>query len=215
MVNLVNLPVAVIAYLIGSISFAVVVSTIMGLSDPRTYGSKNPGVTNVLRSGKKVAAVLTLFGDAFKGWITVWIVKHYGAAYWLDAFSVAMVSLSVFLGHLYPVFFCFQGGKGVATAAGVLLAIEPVLGISISAIWLIIVFVFRYASLAALITVLLTPFFYLFICGYNSIAVAIISMGILLIWRHRSNINNLLARRESRIGDKKDKIIHGSDSSPC
>ncbi|MCG1017593.1 MULTISPECIES: glycerol-3-phosphate 1-O-acyltransferase PlsY [Burkholderiaceae] len=198
-----NLLVAVAAYLIGSISFAVIVSAAMGLSDPRTYGSKNPGATNVLRSGNKAAAVLTLLGDAFKGWLAVWLVKHVGAAYGLDAFSVALASIAVFLGHLYPVFFRFKGGKGVATAAGVLLGIDPVLGISTAATWLIIAFFFRYSSLAALISALFAPLFDLFMFGGNPIAGAIIAMSVLLVWRHRANISKLLAGQESRIGDKK------------
>ncbi|MCG1038422.1 MULTISPECIES: glycerol-3-phosphate 1-O-acyltransferase PlsY [Burkholderiaceae] len=198
-----NLLVAVAAYLIGSISFAVIVSAAMGLSDPRTYGSKNPGATNVLRSGNKAAAVLTLLGDAFKGWLAVWLVKHVGAAYGLDAFSVALASIAVFLGHLYPVFFRFKGGKGVATAAGVLLGIDPVLGIATAATWLIIAFFFRYSSLAALISALFAPLFDLFMFGGNPIAGAIIAMNVLLVWRHRANISKLLAGQESRIGDKK------------
>ncbi|WP_225721532.1 glycerol-3-phosphate 1-O-acyltransferase PlsY [Candidatus Vallotiella sp. (ex Adelges kitamiensis)] len=202
----------IIAYLIGSIPFALVVSTTMGLSDPRTYGSKNPGATNVLRSGKKIAALLTLLGDACKGWLTVWLVKHISAACRLDAFSVALASISVFLGHLYPVFFCFKGGKGAATAAGVLFGIEPVLGIATVSIWIIITVLFRYSSLSALISALFTPLFYLFIFGCNPIAVAIILMGILLVWRHRMNISNLLARRESRIGNK-EGMFHGSSNS--
>ncbi|WP_323071654.1 glycerol-3-phosphate 1-O-acyltransferase PlsY [Mycetohabitans endofungorum] len=198
-----NLLVAVAAYLIGSISFAVIVSAAMGLSDPRTYGSKNPGATNVLRSGNKAAAVLTLLGDAFKGWLAVWLVKYVGAAYGLDAFSVALASIAVFLGHLYPVFFRFKGGKGVATAAGVLLGIDPVLGIATAATWLIIAFFFRYSSLAALISALFAPLFDLFMFGGNPIAGAIIAMSVLLVWRHRANISKLLAGQESRIGDKK------------
>ncbi|WP_338860665.1 glycerol-3-phosphate 1-O-acyltransferase PlsY [Mycetohabitans rhizoxinica] len=206
-----NLLVAVVAYLIGSISFAVVVSAAMGLSDPRTYGSKNPGATNVLRSGNKAAAILTLLGDAFKGWLAVWLVKHAGAAYGLDAFSVALASIAVFAGHLYPVFFRFKGGKGVATAAGVLLAIDPVLGIATAATWLIIAFFFRYSSLAALIAALFAPLFDLFMFGSNPVAGAIIAMSVLLVWRHRANISKLLAGQESRIGDKKGAPGRGGD----
>jgi glycerol-3-phosphate acyltransferase PlsY len=206
-----NLLVAVVAYLIGSISFAVVVSAAMGLSDPRTYGSKNPGATNVLRSGNKAAAILTLLGDAFKGWLAVWLVKHVGAAYGFDAFSVALASIAVFVGHLYPVFFRFKGGKGVATAAGVLLAIDPVLGIATAATWLIIAFFFRYSSLAALIAALFAPLFDLFMFGGNPVAGAIIAMSVLLVWRHRANISKLLAGQESRIGDKKGAPSRGGD----
>ena len=135
-----NLIVAVVAYLIGSVSFAVVVSAAMGLDDPRSYGSGNPGATNVLRSGSKKAAILTLIGDAFKGWLPVWFVVHFGARYGLDETSVAIASVAVFLGHLYPVFFRFKGGKGVATAAGVLLAINPMLGVATLLTWLIVAF---------------------------------------------------------------------------
>src|ERR1700761_6269965 len=146
-----NLIVAVVAYLIGSISFAVIVSSAMGLADPRSYGSKNPGATNVLRSGNKLAAVLTLLGDAFKGWLAVWLTQHYAARFGLDDAAIALAAIAVFIGHLYPVFFRFKGGKGVATAAGILLAIDPILGLATLATWLIVAFFIRYSSLAALI----------------------------------------------------------------
>ena len=141
----------VAAYLIGSLSFAVIVSSAMGLNDPRSYGSKNPGATNVLRSGNKLAAVLTLVLDAFKGWLPVAVVQTWGGAYGLEAGSVAMVGLAAFLGHLYPVFFRFVGGKGVATALGVVLAVNPVLGLATGVTWLLIAYFFRYSSLAALV----------------------------------------------------------------
>jgi acyl phosphate:glycerol-3-phosphate acyltransferase len=198
-----NLFVTIAAYLIGSISFAVIVSAAMGLSDPRTYGSKNPGATNVLRSGNKAAAILTLLGDAFKGWLAVWLVRHVGAQFELDDVSVALASIAVFLGHLYPVFFRFKGGKGVATAAGVLLAINPILGLATAATWLIIAFFFRYSSLAALVSALFAPLFDLLMFGGNPVAVAIIAMSLLLVWRHRANIGKLLAGQESKIGEKK------------
>jgi acyl phosphate:glycerol-3-phosphate acyltransferase len=196
-----NLIAAVLAYLIGSISFAVVVSAVMGLADPRSYGSKNPGATNVLRSGNKIAAILTLLGDAFKGWIAVWLAQRLG----VSDVGVAWVAIAVFLGHLYPVFFRFQGGKGVATAAGVLLAIHPVLGLAVLATWLIIAFFFRYSSLAALCAAVFAPLFdvYLFGTAHNPQAWAVLAMSLLLIWRHRVNISNLLAGKESRIGQKK------------
>jgi len=152
-----NLIVAVAAYLIGSISFAVVVSAAMGLADPRSYGSGNPGATNVLRTGNKLAAILTLLGDAFKGWLAVWLVVHFGARFGLDSTAIALAAIAVFLGHLYPVFFRFQGGKGVATAAGVLLAIHPALGLATLLTWLIIAFFFRYSSLAALVAAVPHP----------------------------------------------------------
>jgi glycerol-3-phosphate acyltransferase PlsY len=198
-----NLIVAVVAYLIGSVSFAVIVSSVMGLADPRSYGSKNPGATNVLRSGNKTAAILTLIGDAFKGWFAVWLVSHFGAHYGLDDTAIALAAIAVFLGHLYPVFFRFKGGKGVATAAGVLLAINPVLGIATLLTWLIVAFFTRYSSLAALAAAVFAPLFDGFLFGANIIALAIVVMSSLLVWRHRGNIAKLMAGQESRIGDKK------------
>jgi acyl phosphate:glycerol-3-phosphate acyltransferase len=198
-----NLIVAVAAYLIGSVSFAVIVSSVMGLADPRSYGSKNPGATNVLRSGNKTAAILTLIGDAFKGWLAVWLVSHFGARYGLDDNAIALAAIAVFLGHLYPVFFRFKGGKGVATAAGVLLAINPVLGLATMLTWLIIAFFFRYSSLAALAAAVFAPLFDGFLFGANVVALAIVAMSCLLIWRHRGNISKLMAGKESRIGEKK------------
>jgi acyl phosphate:glycerol-3-phosphate acyltransferase len=195
--------VAVVAYLIGSVSFAVIVSSVMGLADPRSYGSKNPGATNVLRSGNKTAAILTLIGDAFKGWLAVWLVSHFGARYGLDDTAIALAAIAAFLGHLYPVFFRFKGGKGVATAAGVLLAINPVLGIATLLTWLIVAFFTRYSSLAALAAAVFAPLFDGFLFGANIIALSIVVMSSLLIWRHRGNIAKLMAGQESRIGDKK------------
>jgi len=193
----------VAAYLMGSISFAVIVSAAMGLADPRSYGSKNPGATNVLRSGNKAAAILTLFGDAFKGWLAVWLVARFGPHYGLDDAAVALAAIAVFLGHLYPVFFKFKGGKGVATAAGVLLAIHPVLGLATALTWLIIAFFFRYSSFAALVSAVFAPLFDLFLFGPNVIAWAVFAMSALLVWRHRGNIAKLIAGKESRIGEKK------------
>jgi acyl phosphate:glycerol-3-phosphate acyltransferase len=201
---------AVLAYLIGSVSFAVVVSAAMGLADPRSYGSKNPGATNVLRSGNKVAAVLTLAGDAFKGWLAVWLAAHVGPRYGLDDNALAAVALAVFLGHLYPVFFRFKGGKGVATAAGVLLAINPVLGLATVLTWLIVAFFFRYSSLAALVAAVFAPLFDVFLFGPNVVAWAVFAMSALLIWRHRGNIGKLIAGKESRIGEKKTPAAPGS-----
>lgn len=193
----------VAAYLIGSISFAVIVSAAMGLADPRSYGSKNPGATNVLRSGNKAAAILTLLGDAVKGWLAVWLVARFGPRYGLDDTAVALAAIAVFLGHLYPVFFRFKGGKGVATAAGVLLAIHPVLGLSTVLTWLIIAFFFRYSSFAAIVAAVFAPLFDLFLFGPNRIAWAVFAMSALLLWRHRGNIAKLIAGTESRIGEKK------------
>ncbi|MET3108996.1 glycerol-3-phosphate acyltransferase PlsY [Oxalobacteraceae bacterium GrIS 2.11] len=189
-----------ISYLIGSISFAVVVSKLFGLSDPRTYGSKNPGATNVLRSGNKAAAVLTLIGDAFKGWLAVWLAFRLQ----LPDTYIALVALAVFLGHLWPIFFKFVGGKGVATAAGVLLGISWHLGLGTLMTWIVVAFCFRYSSLAALISALFAPFYAALIFGTGSpLFVAVCIMSALLIYRHRSNIQNLIAGKESRLGSKK------------
>lgn len=199
---------SVLAYLIGSLSFAVVVSRLMGLQDPRTYGSKNPGATNVLRSGSKAAAVLTLLLDAFKGWLPVVLVQVWGETWGLGDGSVALVGLAAFLGHLYPVFFGFKGGKGVATAAGVIMAFEPWLGVASMATWLIVAFFFRYSSLASLVTAVFAPAY--FLMGHQiawqapaSVALSLTVMGILLVWRHTDNINRLIAGKESRLGNKK------------
>ena len=193
----------VAAYLIGSVSFAVIVSAAMGLADPRSYGSKNPGATNVLRSGNKTAAILTLLGDAFKGWLAVWLVARFGPRFGLDDTAVALAAIAVFLGHLYPVFFKFKGGKGVATAAGVLLAVNPVLGLATMLTWLIIAFFFRYSSFAAIVAAVFAPLFDVFLFGPNRIAWAVFAMSALLLWRHRANIAKLVAGTESRIGEKK------------
>jgi acyl phosphate:glycerol-3-phosphate acyltransferase len=204
---MIYLIVAVVSYLIGSISFAVVVSHAMGLADPRSYGSGNPGATNVLRTGNKKAAILTLLGDAFKGWLPVWAVVHFGANFGWDPATIntatAISAIAVFLGHLYPIFFRFQGGKGVATAAGVLLAIHPALGIATLLTWLIIAFFFRYSSLAALVAAVFAPFFQVFLFGPSHVSIAVLAMSLLLVWRHRANISKLLAGKESRIGEKK------------
>ena len=194
---------AIAAYLIGSISFAVVVSALFGLSDPRTYGSKNPGATNVLRSGNKAAAALTLFGDGFKGWLAVWLAMRFGEQYGVGDTGIALVALAVFLGHLWPVFFRFVGGKGVATALGVLLGLNGWLGLATLVTWLVIAYAFRYSSLAALVASLFAPFYYGLLFGVNAGLAAVAVMSALLIYRHRQNISNLLAGKESRIGSKK------------
>jgi len=198
-----NLLFAVAAYLIGSISFAVVVSKAMRLPDPHSYGSGNPGATNVLRTGNKKAAILTLVGDAMKGWLAVWLTVRFGPAHGVDETGIAMVALAVFLGHLFPVFHRFAGGKGVATAAGILLAIDPILGLGTLATWLIIAFFFRYSSLAALVAAVFAPFFYVLMNGVDVIAGSVLVIAILLIARHRANIAKLLSGKESRIGEKK------------
>lgn len=196
------------AYLIGSLSFAVIVSRAMGLNDPRTYGSGNPGATNVLRSGSKAAAAVTLLLDAAKGWLPVALVQWFGNRFGLGDGTLAMVALAAFLGHLYPVFFRFKGGKGVATALGVLLGISPWLGLAVAATWLIIAVFFRYSSLAALIASVFAPVYYLMCSGVvwyaeTPIAAAIVAMAALLIWRHRENIQRLMAGKESKLGSKK------------
>ncbi len=190
------------AYLIGSISFAVVMSRAFGLSDPRTYGSMNPGATNVLRSGSKKAAIATLVGDAAKGWLAVWLAVHVGPQFGLDEGGIALVALAVFLGHLWPVFFKFVGGKGVATALGVLLGINVWLGLATLATWLIVAYAFRYSSLAALIASIFAPFYYGLLFGADEILFAVAVMSGLLLWRHSGNIANLIAGKESRIGSK-------------
>ncbi len=193
---------AIAAYLIGSLSFAVIVSRAMGLNDPRSYGSGNPGATNVLRSGNKAAAALTLLLDALKGYVPVVLVKEFGMPYGLDDGTLAMVGLAAFLGHLWPVFFHFKGGKGVATAAGVLLGLNPWLGLATLATWIIIAAFTRYSSLAAIVAALFAPFYQLLIWGGGPVAVAVMAMGGLLVWRHRANIQKLLQGTESRLGHK-------------
>ena len=198
------------AYLIGSLSFAVIVSRVMGLDDPRSYGSKNPGATNVLRSGSKKAAAATLLLDAFKGWLPVWIVSHWGASWGLGDGALAAVGIAAFLGHLFPVFFRFKGGKGVATAAGVLIGLEPLLGLATLGSWLFVALVLKYSSLAAVVAALFAPGFYILASGeswawYGSapVALAVTLMSLLLLWRHRGNISRLLSGQEGRIGSKK------------
>ena len=198
---------ALLAYLIGSLSFAVIVSRLMGLNDPRSYGSKNPGATNVLRSGNKAAAVATLLLDALKGWLPVVLVKWLGADYGLGGGTVAAVGLAAFLGHLYPVFFGFKGGKGVATAAGVLIGVSWVLGLATLATWLIVAYFSRYSSLASLAAAVFSPLYYLFgdrAAWYvdKRIVMTLVVISALLIYRHRENINKLLKGTESRLGAK-------------
>ncbi|MBC7707128.1 MAG: glycerol-3-phosphate 1-O-acyltransferase PlsY [Rhodoferax sp.] len=198
----------VAAYLIGSLSFAVLVSRVMGLHDPRTFGSKNPGATNVLRSGSKAAAILTLLLDAAKGWLPVMLVRWYGKDYGLEEGTQAMVGLAAFAGHLFPLFFRFQGGKGVATALGVLLGIHWILGLATAATWLIVAWFFRYSSLASLVAAVFAPVYYVFGDGAawyteKSILLAVSVMALLLIWRHAPNIGRLVKGNESRLGKKK------------
>jgi len=197
----------IVGYLIGSLSFAVIVSRAMGLNDPRTFGSKNPGATNVLRSGNKGAAVITLLLDAAKGWLPVVLVKWYGARYGLGEGTMALVGLAAFVGHLYPVFFKFVGGKGVATACGVLLGVNPVLGLAAGATWLIMAYFFRYSSLASLTAAVFAPVYYIFGDGVawylnKGVVFSLSIMSLLLIYRHVENIGKLLKGTESRLGKK-------------
>ena len=192
------------AYLLGSVSFAIVVSKLFRLDDPRTYGSQNPGATNVLRTGNKAAAALTLLGDCVKGWVAVTLAILLNQTYSLGDAFIAGVAFAVFAGHLWPVFFRFQGGKGVATALGVLLGLNPLLGLATLATWLIIARAFRYSSLAALAAAIFAPFYYALLFGVREQLLAVIIMSALLIYRHRSNIANLLSGKESRIGQKKE-----------
>ncbi len=196
------------AYLIGSLSFAVIVSRVMGLDDPRTYGSNNPGATNVLRSGNKKAAVLTLLFDALKGYVPVLLARLYGADFGLGWGSLALVGLAAFLGHLFPVFFKFEGGKGVATALGVLLGVDALLGGATALTWLLIAFFFRYSSLAALVAAVFAPVYYAMGGAvvwpwHAGMGWALMAMSALLVWRHKLNITRLLAGQESKLGAKK------------
>ena len=189
-----------LAYLIGSISFAVVVSRGFGLSDPRTYGSKNPGATNVLRSGNKAAAVLTLVGDCAKGWFAVWLASWLAPRYGVTQTGVALVALAVFVGHLWPVFFNFAGGKGVATALGVLLGINLWLGLATLVTWVVVAYAFRYSSLAALVASVFAPFYYALLFGVDVMLGAVTVMSVLLVWRHAGNIGKLISGKEGRLG---------------
>ena len=196
------------AYLVGSLSFAVIISGVMGLKDPRTYGSKNPGATNVLRSGNKVAAGVTLLLDGAKGWLPVMLVARFGAAYGMHEGTMALAGLAAFLGHLFPVFFRFKGGKGVATALGVLLGYSWVLGLEVAASWLIVAFFFRFSSLASMVAAVFAPVYYIFGDGVawyldKSILLAMAVMSMLLLWRHAQNINRLIKGTESRLGARK------------
>jgi glycerol-3-phosphate acyltransferase PlsY len=204
------MPVAVLvaSYLVGSLSFAVIVSRLMGLNDPRSYGSKNPGATNVLRSGSKKAAILTLLLDAFKGWLPVALVLAYGPEHGAGAGLAALAGLAAFLGHLYPVFFGFAGGKGVATAVGVVVGVNGSLALAVVLSFAIVLFFSRYVSLASMVAAVFAPVFYLFGDGVAwqaslpevfSLAV----MALLLVWRHRENIHRLMAGTESQLGKKK------------
>ena len=190
----------VLAYLLGSIPFAVVSSRIFGLADPRSYGSKNPGATNVLRSGNKAAAALTLLGDLAKGWLAVFAARAYGPAYGFNPDFIGLVALAVFFGHLYPVFLNFKGGKGVATAAGVLLALDPRLGVVTLGVWLSVAFVLRYSSLAALVAATAAPLVAFLLWGDDALVVAVGVMSMALIGKHWLNLQRLMAGKETKIG---------------
>jgi glycerol-3-phosphate acyltransferase PlsY len=201
---------ALLGYLIGSLSFAVIVSRVMGLNDPRTYGSKNPGATNVLRSGSKAAAIVTLLLDAAKGWLPVALVHWFGQPYGLGEGTMAMAGLAAFIGHVYPIFFRFAGGKGVATALGVLLGISPILGLAVAATWLAMAWFFRYSSLASLTAAVAAPILYVLGDGLawylnKSVLLSLSVMSLLLIYRHAENIGRLARGTESRLGGKKAK----------
>lgn len=187
------------AYLLGSVSFGIVVSKAFRLPDPRTHGSGNPGATNVLRSGKKMAALLTLLGDAVKGWLAVWLAQHFG----MEETWVCAIAAAVFLGHLYPVYYGFKGGKGVATAAGVLLALSPWLGLSVIAAWLLAFAMWRISSLSALIAAAFAPVFAAVFFGLGLKALVVLLLAAMLVWRHKSNIRKLLAGEEAGFGKPK------------
>lgn len=202
----------VIAYLIGSLSFAVIVSRVFGLPDPHTYGSRNPGATNVLRTGKRVAALLTLAGDAGKGWLAVYLALRYMPELGVEQRWAAACAVAVFVGHLFPVFHGFRGGKGVSTALGILLAIDPWLGLATLATWILIAVFFRYSSLAALVAAVFAPFYAYSISLARpyletmmlTVLPALIFISALLVWRHKGNIVKLVAGTESRIGEKRE-----------
>ena len=187
----------VIAYLIGSVSFAVLMSRLFHLPDPRTYGSKNPGATNVLRTGRKTVAVLTLLGDATKGWLAVYLAQHFASRYGLGSPTFAAVALAVVLGHSYSLFLNFHGGKGVATTCGVLLALNIWLGMATLATWLVIFIISRISSLSALVAAVITPIYAFYIFGWDSRSFAVLVLTLLLIWRHQSNIRKLIAGTEA------------------
>jgi len=199
-----SLAATLVAYLLGSLSFAVIVSRAFGLADPRRHGSGNPGATNVLRTGNRLAAAITLLLDALKGFVPVLAVRLWGASLGLGEGTLALVALAAFLGHLYPVFFGFRGGKGVATAIGIVFAVQPLLGLATAASWAIVAFFFRYSSLASIVAALFAPVYYLFgnrVAWYvdRPVLFALFVIALLLVWRHRENINRLLAGKESKI----------------
>ena len=194
------------AYLIGSVPFAVIVSRSMGLADPRTYGSGNPGATNVLRSGSKWAAALTLLGDGFKGWLAVWLALRFAPQHGISDAGVALAAVAVVLGHLYPIFLRFRGGKGVATAAGVIIALNPWLALATAITWVIVAVFFRYASLASIAAAIFAPFYSAFGWGFDARFLALVVIACFTVYRHRANIRHLLAGTERRIGENTRRI---------
>lgn len=202
-----------IAYLVGSISFAVVVSRAMKLPDPRSYGSKNPGATNVLRTGKKLAAALTLFGDAAKGWLVVFLTDYFYSTEVPATYKMSAVALAVVVGHMYPVFHRFKGGKGVSTALGVLLALNPWLAAGALSTWIIIAAFFRMSSLAAIVAAVSAPVFCYMLYGIHPYTIAVGIIGLLLVWRHKTNIRNIIGGTEGRIGKNKQDSGAGIEDS--
>ena len=192
----------ILAYLLGSVSFAVIASWIFRLPDPRTFGSMNPGATNVLRSGNKAAAIITLLGDAGKGWVAVVLAQHFAPVWGLDNKVIAAVALLVFLGHIWPVFLRFKGGRGVATAVGVVLGFNLWPGILAVITWIIVALIWRFSSLSALVAATLTPVYAWIFLGSDLSTFVIFTISLLVIWRHKSNITNLLAGKETRIGKR-------------
>ncbi|MFN0305826.1 MAG: glycerol-3-phosphate 1-O-acyltransferase PlsY [Burkholderiales bacterium] len=209
-----NAVLVIVAYLVGSLSFAVIVSKAFRLPDPHSYGSGNPGATNVLRTGNRTAALFTLFGDALKGFVAVIGTALLAPHFNLPEETIALSAIAVFLGHLFPIFFRFKGGKGVATAAGILFAIHQWLGLLTLATWLVIAVFFRYSSLAALIAAIFAPFFTFFLIKSSAMLVAVSAISLLLIWRHRANIRKLLAGEETRIGEKKSDDGESNQGEP-
>lgn len=191
------------SYLLGSLSFAVIVSKLFGLNDPRTYGSKNPGATNVLRSGNKAAAITTLILDALKGFVPVLLATYFASRFGLSRATIALCGLAAFLGHLYPVFFGFKGGKGVATAVGVLLALHWPAAIAALIAFALLVAAFRYVSLGSMVASVVALFYWLFNEGADMTALVLLIISGLLIYRHRGNIDNLLNGKERKLGEKK------------
>lgn len=192
-----------VAYLVGSIPFAMVSSRMFRLADPRSYGSGNPGATNVLRSGNKKAAIVTLLGDAFKGWLAVWLASHFAPSFGAAGWIAPVCGLAAFAGHLFPITLGFKGGKGVATALGVLAGLAGTLALATAGVWLAVAFLFRYSSAAALAAALAAPLLAHWLVGTPEASAVIIVMSAMLIWKHKDNLKRLLAGTESRIGSKK------------